>query len=132
MIKQPQLVRRGPRFYDNTRDAHYDTTLCETRRTEGSSSQEIQENRHWRVRKLFKRLNAKLRGYYSYYGVIGNIQSLRDFVRQARKILYKWLNRRSQKRSVVYKGFDQVCEYYRIEKPRITEKRDYQFQLNLS
>ena len=27
----------------------------------------IQENRHWRLRKLFKRLNAKLRGYYNYY-----------------------------------------------------------------
>ena len=65
------------------------------------------------MRKLFKRLNAKLRGYYN-YGIIGNIQSLRDFFRQARKILYKWLNRRSQKRSLDYDTFDLVCAHYRI------------------
>jgi hypothetical protein len=77
-------------------------------------------------------VNAKLRGYYSYYGIIGNGRSLKDFFRQARKILYKWLNRRSQKRSLDYNAFDQVCEHCRIEVPRITEKRDYQFQLALS
>jgi RNA-directed DNA polymerase len=92
----------------------------------------IQENRHWRLRKLFKRLNAKLRGYYNYYGIIGNGRSLKEFFRQARKILYKWLNRRSQKRSLDYEAFDQMCMHYRIEMPRITEKRNYQFQLGLS
>jgi group II intron reverse transcriptase/maturase len=92
----------------------------------------IQENRHWRLRKLFKRLNAKLRGYYNYYGIIGNARSLKEFFLQAWKILYKWLNRRSQKRSLEYQAFKQVCEHYRIEMPRITEKRNYQLQLDLS
>ncbi|MHC4686058.1 MAG: reverse transcriptase domain-containing protein [Planctomycetota bacterium] len=92
----------------------------------------ICENRHWRLRKLFKRLTAKLRGYYNYYGIIRNGRSLKEFFRQARKILYKWLNRRSQKRSLDCQAFDQVCEHYRIEMLRITEKRGYQFQLELS
>jgi len=92
----------------------------------------IQENRNWRLRKLFKRLNAKLRGYYNYYGIIGNARSLKEFFLQAGKILYEWLNRRSQKRSLECHGFKQVCEHYRVEMPRITEKRNYQFQLDLS
>ena len=84
------------------------------------------------MRASFKRLNTKLRGYYNYYGIIGNGRSLKEFFRQAKKILYKWLNRRSQKRSLDYEAFDQMCMHYRIEMPRITEKRNYQFQLGLS
>ena len=92
----------------------------------------IRENRNWKLKKLFWKLNARLRGYYNYYGIIGNSQSLREFFELARKILYKWLNRRSQRRSFDYEGFVQVCEHYQIEKPRITERRDCQLKLALS
>lgn len=92
----------------------------------------IRKNRNWRLKKLFWKLNAKLRGYYNYYGIIGNYYSLKEFFELAKKMLYKWLNRRSQRRSFNYRGFSQVCEYYRIVKPRITEKRERQLQLILS
>lgn len=77
--------------------------------------------RNLRLRRIFKLLNAKLRGYYNYYGVIGNFASLQEFFRQAMRILYKWLNRRSQKRSFYYNIFNQIAKFYHIEKPRITE-----------
>jgi len=77
--------------------------------------------RNFRLRKIFKLLNAKLRGYYNYYGIIGNFASLQKFFFQAMRILYKWLNRRSQKRSFCYNIFNQITEFYKIEKPRITE-----------
>ena len=77
--------------------------------------------RNFRLRKIFKLLNVKLRGYYNYYGVIGNFASLQKFFRQAMRILYKWLNRRSQKRSFCYNIFSQIEKFYHIEKPRITE-----------
>jgi len=77
--------------------------------------------RNLRLREIFKLLNAKLRGYYNYYGVIGNFASLQKFFLQAMKILYKWLNRRSQKRSFCYNTFNQIAKFYNIEKPRITE-----------
>ena len=92
----------------------------------------IRKNRNWRLKKLFWKLNAKLRGYYNYYGIIGNYYSLNEFFKLAKRILYKWLNRRSQRRSFNYRGFSQVCEHYRIVKPRITEKRERQLQLILS
>ena len=44
-------------------------------------------------------LNAKLRGYYTYYGVNGNSASPREFFNCAMRILFRWLNRRSQRRS---------------------------------
>jgi len=83
--------------------------------------------RNLRLRRIFKLLNAKLRGYYNYYGVIGNFASLQEFFRQAMRILYKWLNRRSQKRSFCYNIFNQIAKFYHIEKPRITEF-SYQFK----
>ena len=51
------------------------------------------ENRHLRLPVLFQRLNAKLRGYYNYYGVHGNAASLKEFFNSAMGILLKWLNR---------------------------------------
>ena len=77
------------------------------------------ENRNLRIDWLFKRLNAKLRGYYNYYGVIGNYASLQQFFRQALRILFKWLNRRSQRRSFNWRGYRELLEHFEIEQPRI-------------
>jgi group II intron reverse transcriptase/maturase len=90
------------------------------------------ESRNYRLNKLFSLLNAKLRGYYNYYGVIGNYNSLNEFYTQARRILYKWLNRRSQRRSFNYEEFSEVLKRYRIEKPRITEKLPRQLSFSWS
>lgn len=88
------------------------------------------KNRNLKSKILFRRLNAKLRGYYNYYGVIGNYDSLEQFFLQVKRILYKWLNRRSQRRSYNWEGFDQLLEHYRIERPRIV-KRPKMRQLRL-
>ncbi len=77
------------------------------------------KNRNLEPRVLFRRLNAKLRGYYNYYGVFGNYDSLQQFFKQVKRILFKWLNRRSQRRSYNWLGFDQLLEHYRVEQPRI-------------
>lgn len=82
-------------------------------------SEWCRENRNLKSRILFKRLNAKLRGYYNYYGVIGNYASLEQFFHQAMRILFKWLNRRSQRHSYNWQGFDELLEHYKIERPRI-------------
>lgn len=90
------------------------------------------ENRNKRLRKLFMELNSKLRGYYNYYGVIGNWASLEEFYYHVQRILYKWLNRRSQRRSFNWRQFKNVMKRYRIERPRITEKIDRQYQLSFA
>ncbi|MCG3157235.1 MAG: hypothetical protein DKINENOH_03867 [bacterium] len=83
------------------------------------------------IRQLLKALNAKLRGYYNYYGVIGNYESLHKYFRQVMRLLRKWLNRRSQKRSYNSKTFWALMNRHRIEQPRITEihngQRRFQF-----
>ncbi len=80
------------------------------------------ENINLRMTDFFRKLNAKLRGYYNYYGVIGNYKSLASFYYQTMRILFKRLNRRSQRKSYTWLGFKELLKYFRIEKPRITEK----------
>jgi group II intron reverse transcriptase/maturase len=82
-------------------------------------TQWCRENRHRRLRVLFKQLNVKLRGYYNYYGVHGNSASLKQFFDGALRILLKWLNRRSQRRSYNWQGFKAIVEHFKVERPRI-------------
>jgi len=80
------------------------------------------QNRHLRLPELFHQLNAKLRGYFNYYGVYGNISSLVLFFYKAMRLLMKYLNRRSQRGSYNWAGFQQLIEQFRIVKPRITRR----------
>jgi hypothetical protein len=68
---------------------------------------------------LFAKLNRKLLGYYNYYGVTGNFQSLNSFVYQVKGLFFKCLNRRSQRKSYHWKGFKELVKCFEIAKPRI-------------
>ena len=86
-------------------------------------------NRNLRIRELLAKLNKKLRGYYEYYGIIGNSNSLRKFYRNVERILKKWLNRRSQRKSYTWHGYKLMLKHYPLLEPKITEKRNYQLNL---
>lgn len=74
---------------------------------------------------LFDVLNAKLRGYYNYYGIKGNSKSLSQFYTSTTRILSKWLNRRSQRHNYNWDRFHQLLEQFCIEKPRIAVRRPF-------
>jgi group II intron reverse transcriptase/maturase len=77
------------------------------------------QNRHLRVKEQFRRLNAKLRGYYNYYGVNGNYASLNEFYHLLQRLHLKWLNRRSQRPSYNWEGYYALRQYFALEQPRI-------------
>ncbi len=81
----------------------------------------IRENRHKKKQWFFKMLNTKLLGHYNYYGVRGNSRSLWECYDEVIKILFKWLNRRSQRRSYTWEAFKRLLSFITIAKPRITE-----------
>ena len=82
--------------------------------------------RNKRLKTIFKKLNSKLRGYYNYYGLINNGDSLKEFFNISIKIMYKWLNRRSMN----WDKFNEIVGWYGICKPRITEKTEAQLQFD--
>ena len=68
---------------------------------------------------LMTELRQKLLGYYHYYGITDNSVAINKFQWQVRKLLYKWLNRRSQKKSFNYEKFQLFLNKYPLPKPRI-------------
>jgi len=86
-------------------------------------SEWCKENRHENLRELFRKLNQKLRGYYNHYGVIGNYRSLEEFYAHMERSLHRWLNKRSQRRSVTWQKFRQLKEKFGLMRPRILHQR---------
>ena len=80
------------------------------------------KNRHRRVGEQFQLLNAKLRGYYNYYGVHGNYVSLDQFFYQVRRLHLKWLNRRSQRQSYNWTGYEELLRHFALARPRIAAR----------
>jgi len=58
------------------------------------------------LKEIWVTLKAKLRGHIQYYGISHNAERVTQFLRQATKIMFKWLNRRSQKKSFTWKKFE--------------------------
>ena len=54
---------------------------------------------------IWKRFCLKLQGHINYYGVSHNIRQVQIFIIQATKIMFKWLNRRSQRNSFNWEQF---------------------------
>lgn len=77
------------------------------------------ENRHLRLGDWFKKLNQKLIGHYDFYGVVGNSKSLRELYDYATEQVWKWLNRRSQRRSYNRAGFKELIKIFQLAKPRL-------------
>ena len=80
------------------------------------------ENRHRHLPDLFKALNAKLRGYFNYFGVVGNYPSLVTFHYQAMRFLWKYLNQCSQRKSYNWEGYKQLMAQFDVVKPHIVNR----------
>jgi RNA-directed DNA polymerase len=64
-----------------------------------------------RLDKIWDLAAAKLRGHYQYYGVTFNRSKLNHFYFTAKSAMFKWLNRRSQKRSFTAEQFERRLMY---------------------
>jgi hypothetical protein len=82
-------------------------------------NQWIKRNRHLRLRDLTCMLNLKLRGHYQYYGITDNSESIANFLDETKRMLFKWLNRRSQKKSYTWDGFTDLLIVLPLAQPRI-------------
>jgi group II intron reverse transcriptase/maturase len=76
-------------------------------------------NRHRPVQEQWKKLCEKVRGHYAYYGITGNIRSLGEFLHQVRRSWRRWLNRRNNRRNVIWEKFLTFLERYPLPTPKI-------------
>lgn len=71
------------------------------------------------LKEWWKTLVAKLRGHYEYYGISGNYASIAKFYKRSCELAYKWINRRSQKKSMNWKQFSEYLKQFPLPKPEI-------------
>jgi len=79
----------------------------------------IKENMHEKQDILIEKLNRKLLGHYRYYGISDNITCLRKMRQVMQRVLFRRLNRRSQRKSYTWAGFKQYLQRNPIAEPRI-------------
>lgn len=79
----------------------------------------LKDNRHLPISRLVEVLNMKLRGHYQYYGITDNSRSISTYYFGTIRALFKWLNRRSQKRSYTWEGFNDLLKLFPLASPRV-------------
>ena len=73
-----------------------------------------------KLAEIWKMVAAKLRGHYQYYGISGNYRGIYRYSQRVIRMLFKWLNRRSQRKSFNWEQFAQYLKKYPLPKPHIT------------
>ena len=71
------------------------------------------------VREQHAVLSRKLQGHYGYYGITGNSQALSRFRHEVIGVWRKWLDRRSQRRSMSWKRFTALLAKHPLPPARV-------------
>lgn len=79
----------------------------------------LQRVRHRDTRWIWEQVAVKLRGHYAYYGVTDNFEAIRRFKREVEKLLFKWLNRRGNRRSLTWEQFNLMRKRFPLPRPRL-------------
>ncbi len=79
----------------------------------------IRDMRTWKLEKIFRKLNQILIGYYHYYGITDNGRCLYSMKHRIERMLFYWLNRRSEKRSYTWESFHNVLRWFPLAEPKI-------------
>ena len=76
-------------------------------------------HRHESVKEQHVALTRRLVGHYRYFGVSGNIASLRRLVREVERVWWKWLSRRGQRTPMTWARFGDLLRALPLPVPRI-------------
>lgn len=71
------------------------------------------------IHEIFKTVEAKLRGHYNYYGINDNYKMMRKYREVTTRLLFKWLNRRSQRKSFAWEKFELFLKRKPLPTPKI-------------
>ena len=77
----------------------------------------LKANRYLPLGVLLAKLARKVRGHYNYFRAVGNSRALWRFHREVMGLLHKWLNRRSQRRSLTWPQLNRLLERLAFPRP---------------
>lgn len=111
-------------YCGRTQDGRFSTKVKTSRKRMKRSLGTVQEwlktvRNRLPMQELWPLLMMKLRGHYQYYGVSGNFEGVQKFYQQTRRLTFKWLNRRSQKKSWNWEQFMKFEIRFPLPKPKL-------------
>ena len=71
------------------------------------------------LEELWPIIKSKLIGYYNYFGINGNLRCLTQYYYAMELMVFKWINRRGQKKSMNWKQFRKYRNWNPLPTPRI-------------
>lgn len=71
---------------------------------------------------LWKSFCSKMRGHVQYYGVSHNARGVAEFLHKGCRIIFKWLNRRSQKKSFNWSQFNKFLQRHPMPEVKIVHR----------
>jgi RNA-directed DNA polymerase len=95
------------------------TRTARLRRALSSVADWCRRHRHLPVKEQHAALMRRLVGHINYFGVNGNIRSLRKLLQGARRAWHKWLNRRSQRARLNWDRFNDLLRDFPLPRPMI-------------
>lgn len=72
----------------------------------GKVKEWVKLQRNEDFRETWVRMHRKLRGHATYYGISNNSTHVNRFIYESEQIFFKWMNRRSHKKSITWEGFN--------------------------
>ena len=83
------------------------------------SKEWIKNNRNKDIHMIMDRFKRSLVGYYNYYCITDNTQSVHQFKDKILYLLFRWLNRRSQRKSFTWDKFNLFLHKFPLPSPRV-------------
>lgn len=79
----------------------------------------LKANRNLDIVLIMDRFRRSLIGYYNYYCITDNIMQVSNFKSKILRLIFKWLNRRSQRKSFNWDKFILLLKRYPLPNPHI-------------
>lgn len=79
----------------------------------------IKNNRNRPLKEIMSIYKKKLTGHFNYYGISDNVKGCDRYLNKTIVIMFKWLNRRSQRRSYNWKQFNQMISGCNLPTPSL-------------
>lgn len=125
--------KRKPGTFDFLGFTHYCSKsrrgyfLMKAKTSSKRMSNKLKEMNQWlkasrnrmKAKEIWKGLSSRLRGHYNYYGISSNSISIQTFYHQTTKLTFKWMNRRSQKKSYNWTEFYEYIKQHPLAKPAL-------------
>lgn len=79
----------------------------------------LSENRIMKLDRIHKGVTVRLTGHYNYYGVSGNYERIERFYIATVNLMFKWLNRRSERKSFNREEFYTYLKHNPLPRPKL-------------